>query len=150
MSDQSDTNKDAAANNNLLQQGKSENEAQTGEHIPPTTSDIPSGMKEIMLSMAGFSGPVTSPLQRKINEEHISKVLEIADKDSQRSYDDAQSSKRYFLAYIVLSFLLFGFIIVFLADKNPTLLRDILFILGAFAGGFGAGYGIKAHKDKDE
>lgn len=115
---------------------------------PRAIQQLPPEVREVV-SMMGFSGPVTPPFLNKVNEEHISKVLEITDKDSQRTYDDAQSSKKYSLAYVVLSFLLFGFVIVFLADKNAALLKDILIILGVFAGGFGAGYGVKAFKDRD-
>jgi hypothetical protein len=96
-----------------------------------------------MISMAG---PVYPPFVRKINEEHISKIIEYSESESKRSYDDARSGRRYGLCYTVLSFLLFGFIIVYLADRNPALLKDVLVVLGIFAGGFGAGYGVKPSK----
>lgn len=142
-------NQDSAeANKDLVKPETEDKPARGNLRVPRSIQKLPPEVKEF-ISMMGFSGPVTPPFLNKVNEEHITKVLEITDKDSQRTYDDAQSSKKYSLAYLVLSFLLFGFVIVYLADRNATLLRDILVILGVFAGGFGAGYGVKAYKDKD-
>jgi hypothetical protein len=120
---------------------------------PEVLDKLPPDTKKRLVEMNSFmalSGPLVPPFLKKINEEHISKVLEISDKDSQRAYDDAQATKKYTLAYIVLSFLLFGFIVVYLADRNPALLKDILIVLGIFAGGFGSGFGVKAYQDRNK
>jgi hypothetical protein len=118
---------------------------------PEVLEKLPPEARKRLVEMNSFmalSGPMMPPFLKKVNEEHISKVLELSDKESQREFELAQSSKKYNLAYIVLSFLLFGFIIVYLADRNPVLLKDILTVLGIFAGGFGSGFGVKAYQDR--
>jgi hypothetical protein len=120
---------------------------------PEVLDKLPPEARKRLVEMNSFmalSGPMMPPFLKKINEEHISRVLELSDKDSQRAFEDAQSSKKYTLAYVVCSFLLFGFIIVYLADRNPVLLKDILTVLGIFAGGFGAGFGLKAFQDRSK
>ena len=120
-------------------------EPEVFDKLPPDAKRL----VEMSLTMARFSGPMPNPLLEKISGEHIGKIIENTEKDSERQYKDIQSARKYALAYVAMSILLFGFIIVYLADRNPTLLKEILVVLGIFAGGFGSGYGVKAYKDRD-
>jgi|SRR5215213_4902347 len=152
MPEKDDTGKKDNSKEEVGKNKKNEPELSNLPIEPEVLEKLPPDARKRLVEMNSFmalSGPMIPPFLKKVNEEHISKVLDISDKDSQRIYDDAQSTKKYILAYVVLSFILFGFLVVYLADKNPTLLKEILTVLGIFAGGFGAGYGVKTYKERD-
>ena len=117
---------------------------------PEVLDKLPGPARKRIIEMMSISmaGPMHPPFLRKINEEHISKLIECSEKDSQRDFEDTKSSRRYALVYLILSFILFGFIVVYLADRNPDLLKEVLKISVIFAGGFGAGYGVKSYQGK--
>ncbi|HPX75415.1 MAG TPA: hypothetical protein PLW77_02405 [Bacteroidales bacterium] len=106
-------------------------------------------IESILMQMQEFSGAmhVQDPVLSKINEKHIDKLLDIAQKEEDNSYKDAQSTKRYSLVYFILIVIFISFLIFYLADKDKSLLLAIiekgLYILG----GFGGGYGFKAYLD---
>lgn len=116
------------------------------QRLPPEARK----MVEMTSFMASISGPGHPPYMKKINEEHITKIIEFSDKDSQRDFEDAQSSKKYRLAYVLIFCSLFVFAVVYLGDKNPELLKEILKYAAVFAGGGGVGYGLKAWRDKED
>ena len=97
--------------------------------------------------MQRISGPMPNPLLSKINEKHIDKILDIAQKEDENSYKDAQSTKKYSLVYFIFIILFVTFLIYYLVDKDKSLLLSIiekgLYVLG----GFGGGYGFKAYLD---
>lgn len=74
-------------------------EAEVLKNLPPEIQKV----AEIGFSMQRFSGPVPSPLLKKINEEHISKILDITAKGDEREFSDAQSSKKYNLVYVLIA-----------------------------------------------
>lgn len=116
------------------------------KNLPPEIQEV----AEIGFSMQRFSGPVPSPLLKKINEEHISKILDIAAKGDEREFDDAQSSKKYDLIYVLIASGLFVFATIFLANKDIELYKEVLKFLGIYLAGVGSGYGInKVLGDKD-
>ncbi len=114
------------------------------EKLPPEVRKI----VEVGFSMQRFAGPIPSPLLSKINETHISKILEIAEKDDERSFADAQLSKRYLFAYILIFCGMFVFATIFLVGKDPGLYKEILKLLAAFLGGLGSGFGLKGYLDR--
>ncbi|WP_334831281.1 hypothetical protein [Nostoc sp.] len=101
------------------------------------------------LSMQRISStPFISPIQEKINESHISKILEIAEKDDERAFADTQASRKYTLINIVIFLLFLGFLTVFLVNKDLETYRELLKLLIIFAGGLGSGFGLKGYVDK--
>lgn len=59
------------------------------DNIPAELENLPAEVKRVVqatLSMQRISTPFGSPLQGKINEEHISKILEIVEKDDERTF----------------------------------------------------------------
>lgn len=102
------------------------------------------------LSMQRVSTPFVSPIQRKINEGHISKILEIVEKDDERTFADAQSSKKYTLVYVIIFSLLFVFATVFLTNKNEELYKEVLKFFIVFLGGLGSGFGLGKYGKKDD
>jgi len=102
----------------------------------------------LSMSMERFSGSTLSPFESKITEKHIDKILEIKDNYDDKIFKDAQHSRKFQLIYILIGVLVFIFLTLFLVGKDVDLFKDIVKLLIAFVGGLGAGYGIKASKDK--
>lgn len=121
---------------------------------PEVLEKLPPEAKQEIIKLSAFMGsfasPGHSPILKKINEEHISKILDFSENDSKRVYQDAQTTKRYNLAYALLFCAVAVFLVIYLSDKNPELLKEILKLLIAFLGGLGAGYGLKRSKNKDD
>lgn len=121
------------------------------EKLPAELNDLPPEIKRVVqatLSMQRISTPFVSPLQEKINEEHISKILDIVEKDDERTFADAQSSRKYTLINTVIILTFFGFLTVFLVNKDVEVYREVLKLAIAFAGGLGSGFGLKGYLDK--
>ncbi len=80
---------------------------------PEIFEELPPEIREVVrtgISMQRISGPMPNPLLSKINEKHIDKILDIADKEDTNSYNDAQSNKKYSLFYFLTFIGLFIFI----------------------------------------
>lgn len=114
------------------------------EKLPPEVKKV----MEIGFSMQRFSGPVPSPFLAKINETHVTKILELAEKDDERAFADAQSSKKYIFGYVLIFSVLFIFATVFLVGQNTELYKEILKLLAMFLGGLGSGFGLKGYLDR--
>lgn len=101
-----------------------------------------------ILTLQGITGPISSILDSKINEKHIDKILEMTEKDDERSFKDTQHSRKFRLIYLLIGVALFVFLTLFLVGKDTELFKDIIKLFIAFVGGMGAGYGIKHYKDR--
>lgn len=117
---------------------------------PKILEKMPVEVRQLIVSfLANFSGSAHPPFLKKINEEHISKILDLSENESKRVFEDTQSTKKYNLAYVLIFCALFVFSIVYLGDKNPDLLKEILKYLAVFAGGGGFGYALRAYRNKE-
>lgn len=117
---------------------------------PEIFNNLPPELKEVVrlgFSMQRISGPMQNPLISKINEKHIDKILELAEKEETNSYKDAQSSKKYGVFYFTIILLFIVFLIVFLVGRDKSLLLSILEKSAYILGGFGGGYGLKSYLD---
>lgn len=112
---------------------------------------LPPEIKKVMdvgFSMQRFSGPMPSPFLNKINETHVTKILELAEKDDERAFVDAQASRKYILGYVLIFAMLFVFATVFLVGQNTELYKEMLKLLATFLGGLGSGFGLKGYLDR--
>ena len=98
--------------------------------------------------MGRFSASSISPIIDKINQQHITKILESVEKDSERAFVDAQEARKYNLVAICIFVAVFVFLTVFLVNKDVAVYQDILKILIIFGGGFGSGLGFKIYLDR--
>lgn len=117
---------------------------------PEILEDLPPEVREVVKSsimMQRYTGPMPNPLLSKINDKHIDKILDLAEKEDTNSYNDAQSSKKYGMAYFLIFIAVFIFITLYLAKDDKELFMDILSIVISIAGGFGGGYGYKSYVD---
>lgn len=94
------------------------------------------------------SSPLVSPIQEKINEEHISRILDIVENDDERSFADAESARKYNLITIIVFLTFFGFLTIFLVNKDVAAYQEILKIIIIFGGGFGSGFGYKGYLNR--
>ncbi|MGL4884661.1 MAG: hypothetical protein ACRC8K_26935 [Waterburya sp.] len=97
-----------------------------------------------MMMSRSISTSSLSPLQDKINPEHISKILDIAEEDNKREFEDIKLVRIYNLLTLIIVLIFLGFLTVFLANKDLSTYQDIIRILIIFGGGFGAGFGYKS------
>jgi hypothetical protein len=121
------------------------------EAISSELENLPPDVKRFMqatLSMQRISKPLVSPILEKVNENHISKILEIAEKEDERLFADTQSARKYTLINTILILVFFGFLTVFLVNKDIAVYQEILKIIIIFGGGLGSGFGLKGYLDR--
>ncbi|TAG92818.1 MAG: hypothetical protein EAZ09_16095 [Oscillatoriales cyanobacterium] len=121
------------------------------EGISSELENLPPEVKRFMqatLSMQRISTPLVSPILEKVNENHISKILEIAEKEDERLFADTQSARKYTLINTILILGFFGFLTVFLVNKDIAVYQEILKIIIIFGGGLGSGFGLKGYLDR--
>ena len=149
------SNQDSESNKKLQGEEPKQDEEKAGsiEKFSQELENLPPEIKReitAFLSMQRISASASSlsPIQEKINEQHISKILEIAEKDDERAFADTQSARIYgFLTFIVaIGFLVF--LTVFLVSKDVAVYQDVLKLLIIFGGGFGSGFGFKGYLDR--
>jgi hypothetical protein len=111
--------------------------------------DMPPDIKKkfLSISMGSFSRSILSPLESKINEKHIDKILDIKEKYEDNIFKDTQSARKFHLIYILIGVVLFVFLTLFLVTRDKDLFKEIIKLFITFVGGIGAGYAIKSYKD---
>lgn len=107
-----------------------------------------SKMFEMALGFTSSSGPGFHPLFEKFNDEHIHKFLDGLQKDDDHEYKLRHTNRIFHLCYTILGLIAFGLLFSWLLPNNKDLLVDILRIVIIFAGGLGAGFGLKSQLDK--
>ncbi|MCD4692692.1 MAG: hypothetical protein K8R79_07255 [Calditrichales bacterium] len=133
--------------------GKDKDKQKASEDIieADVLDKLPEEVKRVVqigMSMQRTSMPVYPQLLSKLNEGHITKILDLSEKDDDRVFKDIQSSRKFTLTYVIIFIALFVFITLFLVGKNPALYQDILKVIVVFAGGLGSGYGLKTYLEK--
>ena len=109
----------------------------------------PEAKKFVQMSMSMQRiGPMPHPLADKLNDGHIDKILEIAEKGDALARKDRSESRRYALAYVVGGVSLFVFLTVYLVGPHTEIYRELLEYFLAFLGGLGGGYWIRSRMDR--
>lgn len=123
-----------------------------GESLDPEVlEDLPPEVrKQISLmvsSRSSYQGPFPNPLIEKLTESHIDKIIQASIEEDDKSFKYANNGRAYTFVYSIVGVALFVFLLVFLIDKNPELLFEILKIVGLVVGGGAGGYGLRAYKE---
>lgn len=129
-SEESENDKDSAVEPEIL------------ENLPPEVR------KTVRETFLGVAGPTRHPVLSKINEGHISTLLEQSGKDDERAFEDKQSVRKYGVFYALLASALFVFLTVYLVQVDLAIYQEVLKIIVVFAGGVGSGFGLKSYLDK--
>ncbi len=119
---------------------------------PELLEDLRPEVKKVMeigMSMQRF-GPGPNPIAEKIDGKHIHKILEIAAKDDERSFEDSKESRKFTLIYLLVFAVLFIFTTVFLVGSDKDLYKEIIKLFSVFLGGLGGGFGIKSYMDRSK
>lgn len=140
-------------NSNTKSEGRESSEkGHSGSIEPELLKDLPPEAKKVLevgMSMHRF-GPMPNPLAEKINEKHIDKILEIAEKDDERSFKDAGETRKFTLIYVLVFAALFIFSTVFLVGSDKELYKEVIKLFAVFLGGLGSGFGIKSYMDRSK
>ncbi|QLE56761.1 hypothetical protein [Nostoc sp. TCL26-01] len=146
------TNQENESNKETGEEKNSQdNESGYIDKIPEELNNLPPEVKSeirAFLSMGRFSASSSSPILDKINQQHITKILESVEKDSERAFLDARETRKYNLIAICIFVAVFVFLTVYLVNKDIAVYQDILKILIIFGGGFGSGLGFKIYLDR--
>jgi hypothetical protein len=115
------------------------------KHIPfdaeaEMVKEMPPQLKKFAMQMMRYSGPSYPPFMDKVNEEHISKALSIAEKQLEHEHKSNKSRRCYGLIYTIFLtvsfFVLLGILLYFNKD---SLLGQIFTGLALIVGGLGGG-----------
>lgn len=107
------------------------------ESLPPEDKKV---LTRVIASFTQYAGPAMNPLTRKITSEHINKIIDYTEADSERNHDASRSTRRYAYAYFATSLVALGFLVWYLASNDETnLLQNIITGILGFGGGFGVG-----------
>lgn len=131
---------------NQLVQKKAE---PTTEEIEEFVRDAPPAVRTMirgMMMTSSMSRSPQHPIFDKFTPAHVDKFLDYNEADSKRDFTFACQNRWFHLVYVLLSVIFLSFLIIFLIPSNKELLNDLLRVLIAFAGGFGAGVGWKSRK----
>ncbi len=109
---------------------------------------VPPEILKIIEHRSFKHGPAPNPVAEKITENHITKILDNTAEESGRRARDKTQSRKFTFASAVLAVGVFVFLTVFL-KPDRDLYVEIIQLLAIFAGGFGAGYGVKAYLEKN-
>lgn len=129
-----------------LDSASAEAEAKTPDVLKGAPPKVRKQMLELMAATFS-SGQPAHPLFEKLEPGHIDKFLDYSHEDDKQEHEHRRAERWFRLGYSMLFFLAF-FGLVWLLSSNQPLLLDLLKILVAFAGGFGAGYGYKTTRDR--
>ncbi|MDI6728064.1 MAG: hypothetical protein QMD44_03940 [Thermodesulfovibrionales bacterium] len=114
--------------------------------LPPEAKKV---VEVGMMSMHRF-GPMPHPFAEKINEKHIDKILELAEKDDERTFKDIGQSRKFTLVYLIIFACLFIFTTIFLVGSDKELYKEIIKLFAVFLGGLGSGFGIKSYMERNK
>lgn len=104
---------------------------------------VPEAIGKVIMEASSFSGPIPPQIIKKIDKEHIDKALTIAQESNKNEYELAKSSinKNFIFSMTIIGVFVcvFIFLTVYLSKGFSDLYKQIIQIIVAFLGGFGAG-----------
>ena len=117
-----------------------ESPGQEEASVPASRQVIEEQFEQVI---AGTIGPARNPVLEKLTEDHITTLIENDGRNDERSFEYSKADRRYRLVYVLIVLLSFGLLTFYLAPADKELYKQIVQVLAAFAGGFGAGYGVR-------
>ena len=140
--DEESENKLAKTDSQEIANTSSEELGEVLENLPPEIKK----MMRMAVSMERISGVSSLSIGGKINEEHISKIIEYSARSEERVFKDAESSRKYVLFYgIIIAFTMLALTLLLInkgdkgIDAYTKLIQLILSFISLFIGGLGLG-----------
>jgi ABC-type Fe3+-siderophore transport system permease subunit len=122
---------------NLPQKKDNQDDLGLPDEVTEALESLPPEARRVMQSLS-FQGsfPVFSPIQKKITEQHITKVLDLADKDSQRKLDEIKSTETTKRLAIGAVLVLVIAVLIYSGITKETLLSQQIIgvVMGALGG----------------
>lgn len=87
-----------------------------------------------------------NPIASKITPDHITKLIDNSESESQRDFH----SQWFTFGYAILALAFLVFVFIYLPSVDKTLFVDVLKLLLTFLGGLGAGFGIAKYKGREK
>ena len=128
--------------------GKSgEPQAQEDEQsasLEKVLADSPESVKQVVASVVrmgmSISGTMPNPLAEKLTPEHLDKMIEYTETESQREDKQLTAHRKFgFLYYLIGIAVVTTVLLVLIFRSETDLVLQILSVIGAFGGGFGVG-----------
>jgi hypothetical protein len=150
-----DTLAETAAETSVIETQGAEDpaEAELGQSAFSPSNDILGRMpKEIRQTVEFFGAQMMGSVQRrnplvdKLQPEHITKLIESADRESRYAFDDAQRNRWFGLVILIVGLAFMAFLVFHLSSGNPDLLEKVLALVAGLVGGFGGGYAYGVRK----
>ena len=106
-------------------------------------------VRKMFTALTIQSGIREHPFLKKLTSEHITNLINNDEKSGIRECDDRRDIRKNnnMILWSILGFIIFVCIFFTLTNNKDTMF-EILKIIAAFAGGFGAGYGISSYNKK--
>ena len=90
--------------------------------------------------VSGYSGPMQNPLARKLNEGHITKIIDNTEKEDQRLFQNAREERKVGLTvFFGILIPVVGLLVFFTLSNKIEVLIPMLSALVGFGGGYGIG-----------
>lgn len=102
---------------------------------------LPGQIKDRVTQFFGVHGMLGNPVASKLTPEHIDKLIDNKEKQSQREERRLASVRRYTLLYTALAVMVFFGLYLVVGREDPDFFKEILTYLGTFAAGCGVGFG---------
>jgi len=118
-----------------------------GKFVDSTPSELKRQIKTSIM-MSSLSGMMPSPFLKKFTKEHIDKLIDYSEKDSERGFTFSKRTQNFRLIYILLGLMVFIFLTLYLAKDNTNLFITLISHLIALLAGTAAGFGLKSQLDK--
>jgi len=133
------------------------NELQEPNNLLPIPNEIKQKLKpeqlksyrEVSSLLQIQAGITEHPFLKKLTSEHITNLIDNDEKANIRGCDERKDIRKSNLMIFgsILVFVIF-ICVFFTLTNNKDTLYEILKIMGAFAGGFGAGFGVSTYYKK--
>ena len=136
LTDGTDTSLTKSAPENEKQEAP---EQEMLKDLPPEAQKV---VSQLLFSSRSI-GPVQHPLFDKLNEGHITTILELSGKDDERTFEYSKADRRYRMAYVLIGLIAFFVLTFYMMPVDKGLYQQIVQLLIAAGGGFGAGYGVR-------
>lgn len=106
-------------------------------------------VRKMFTAMSIQSGIREHPILKKLTSEHVTNLINNDEKASIRECEERKDIRKNSLLIFGSILLSIIFLCVFFTlTNNKDTLYEILKIIGAFAGGFGAGFGVSTYYKK--
>ena len=123
---------------------ESEQQEATEQEAPEASLPAPQQViEQFGQIIAGGISPVHNPVLEKVTGEHIHKALENSDKEDERAFEYSKAGRRYTMAYVLIGITAFFLLTFYMLSVDKELYKQIIQLLVAVGGGFGAGYGYR-------